>query len=235
MASRSTGELLRAIEGFTKEHKGSPKHEPMIDQLKRVTGEIAKGSSGGEDSPGRLAAASAAGTAVRDTMSSEATQPKGDGQKRSNEPGHAGAPDPLADIAGPDGRDDHLTGAAAVNSGGARRSNLPSTGLAPGTMEIRRIAAERERSRPDTHMTPGAHKPGDNNKKSNQPGDGYPPAGRIGNAKTAPITGGSPAEALRAGREAATQPEEPPVRVPQQGDPFAVAREQAKKKLAAAR
>ena len=235
MASKSTGELLRAIEGFTKEHKGSPKHEPMIDQLKRVSGEIGKQKGAGGDSPGKLAAASAADGAVRDTMSSEATQPKGDGQKRSNEPGHAGAPDPLVDIAGPDGRDDHLTGAAAVNSAGARRSNLPSSGLAPGTMEIRRIAAAREASRPDTHMKPGAHKPGDDNKGTNPAGEGYPASGRTGDVRTAPISGGSPTEAVRAGRQAGTPPEEPPVRVPQQGDPFATAREAAKKRLAAAR
>jgi hypothetical protein len=230
MASKSEKDLLTAIEGYTKEHKGSKTHEPMIDQLGRVHDEIANHKGGGPASPGSLAAKEVGEQA----MSGESSQSPGDGQKRSNEPGHAGAPDPLADIAGPDGRDDRMKGVAAVPSGGIRSSNQPSSGMAPGTMEIRRIAADREKSRPDSKLKPGPTGGKDDNKDSNPHGDGYPAAARIGDAQDASYKRGSPAEAQRAGREAQDQPEDAPPRVPQQRDAFVAAREQAKKKLATA-
>lgn len=234
--SKSTPGLLKAIEGYTGEHQGSKRHEPIVSQLKKVVSDIHRGSEpAGESSPGSQAASSAAAKSFQDKMGAEVNHSGGRGNRITNEPGKAGAPDPLADIAGPDGRDDHLTGVAAVHSAGNRKSVLPSSGLAPGTSEIRRIAAERELSRKDTHMKPGAHKPGDDNKKSMPAGEGFPPASRIGDspAPGAVATGTEP-EGDRAARESGKPSESPPVRVPQQRDPFAVAGEQAKKKLAAA-
>jgi len=235
MASKSTPGLLKAIEGYTGEHAGSKEHEPIVSQLKRVVSDIHKGSApAGESSPGRSAAQDAASKSFQDRMPAEAGHDGGRGNKYSNAPGEAGAPDPLADIAGPDGRSDHLTGVAAVKSAGNRQSNLPSSGLPPGTAEIRRIAAEREMSRKDTHMNPNAHKGGDDNKKSMPPGEGYPVSKRLGDVEApAAVRSGSQPEGDRAERDAGKPPEQPPVRVPQQRDPFAVAGEQAKKKLAA--
>jgi hypothetical protein len=233
--SKSTPGLLAAIQGYTGEHEGSKEHEPIVSQLKKIVSDIHRGSEpAGESSPGKQAANEAARKSFQDEMGTEAGHSGGGGQKTSNEPGKASPPDPLADIAGPDGRDDHLTGAAAVKSGGELGSNLSSSGMAPGTTDIRRIAAERELSRKDTHMKPDG-KGGDDNKRSNPPGGAEPPAKRIGEAPApAAVATGKEPEGDRAARESSKQPEQPPVRVPQQRDPFAVAGEQAKKKLAAA-
>jgi hypothetical protein len=234
MASKSTPGLLKAIEGYTGEHAGSKEHEPIVSQLKRVASDIHKGSAPSESSPGRAAAQDAASKSFQDRMPAEAGHDGGRGNKYSNAPGQAGAPEQIADIAGPDGRSDHLSGVAAVKSAGNRQSNLPSSGLPPGTAEIRRIAAEREMSRKDTHMKPGAHKGGDDNKRSMPPGEGYPVSKRIGDVEApAAVRSGSQPEGDRAERDSGKPPEQPPVRVPQQRDPFAVAGEQAKKKLAA--
>lgn len=234
--SKSTPGLLKAIEGYTGEHQGSKRHEPIVSQLKKVVSDIHRGSEpAGESSPGKQAANSAAAKSFQDEMGAEVNHSGGRGNRVSNEPGKAGAPDPLADIAGPDGRDDRMTGVAAVRSSGNRESTLPSSGLAPGSAEIRRIAAERELARKDTHMNPSPHEPDDNNKKNMPPGEGYPLGRRIGDAPApaATATGREP-EGDRAERESGKPPEMPPVRVPQQRDPFAVAGEKAKKKLAAA-
>jgi hypothetical protein len=238
MASKSIPALLKAVEGYSGEHGSSKEHKPIAEQLKAAVAQIhADQGEEARESPGKTAANQAA----RDTMASEASHGAGDGQKRSNKPGEANAPDPLVDIAGPDGRNDHLTGVAAVNSAGTRRSNLPSSGLPPGPAEIRRIAAQREMARPDSRMKPDG-KPGEDNKKTNPPGEGYPAAGRIGDVKTAPIRPGSHAEADRAGSESDKQPEDAPPRVSQQpdqfvgaGNAFQKARKQATAKLVASR
>ena len=134
MASKSTPGLLKAIEGYTGEHAGSKEHEPIVSQLKRVVNDIHKGSEpAGKSSPGRAAAEGAASRSFQDRMPAEANHDGGRGNKYSNAPGKAGALEQVADIAGPDGRSDHLTGVAAVKSAGNRQSNLPSSGLPPGT------------------------------------------------------------------------------------------------------
>jgi hypothetical protein len=233
--SKSTPGLLAAIQGYEGEHGSSPQHEPIVSQLKKVVADIHRGSEpAGDSSPGKAAASDAARRSFQDQMGAEVNHSGGGGQKTSNAPGKATPPDPLADIAGPDGRDDHLTGTAAVKSGGELDSNLSGKGMAPGTSDIRRIAAERELARKDTHMKTDG-KGGDDNKRSNAPGPAAPSAKRIGEAPApAAVATGKEPEGDRAAREASKQPEPPPVRVPQQRDPFAVAGEQAKKKLAAA-
>jgi hypothetical protein len=233
--SKSTPGLLAAIEGYTGEHAGSKEHEPIVSQLQRVVADIHRGSEpAGQSSPGHQAANEAARKSFQEEMPAEASHGGGGGQRTSNEPGKASPPDPLADIAGPDGRDDRMTGVAAVKSAGNRESVLPSSGMAPGTADIRRIAAERELSRKDTHMKPDG-KGGEDNKRSNPPAPAAAPAKRIGDAPApAAVATGKEPEGDRAARKSGEQPEQPPVRVPQQRDAFAVAGEQAKKKLAAA-
>jgi hypothetical protein len=222
-------DLLKAIEGYQTEHKGSKQHEDMISQLKRVQDQVTGKDTAGM-SPGKRRAMEAAG---EHTMTSESRQPVGDNNRQSNEPATANRSDKVADVFGKDGRDDRMTKTAAVPSAGAIRSNLPSTGLAPGTAEARRIVADREKSRPDTKMDPDGDA-GDDNKQSQPAGEGYPPAKRVG-AVTAPsLKGGSSADAKRSGTQARQVAE---VTVPDGvgHDPWATASAQAKKRLLAAR
>lgn len=222
--------LLAAIEGYQSEHKGSKQHEDMISQLKRVQDQVSGRSAAPGASPGKRAALKAGG---EDTMTSESREPAGD-NKQSNEPAEPNIPDKVAAMFGKDGRDDRMKGTEAVRSGGITVSNLPSEGLAPGTAEIRRIVADRERSRPDTKMKSDPHKPGDDNKQSQPAGEGYPPAKRVGDVTGASLKGGSATEVKGFGTQAKSVAE---TQVPDGvgHDPWATASAQAKKRLLASR
>jgi hypothetical protein len=228
MASKSTPGLLKAIDDFTAEHGSSKEHQPIAALLSKAVSGLKGGNNAGRDTPGSKAAA-------RASMPAEEAHTSGGGNKNANTPGSADAPDPLADIAPGNGRDDRLTGTAAVSSEGERKANLPSNGLPPGTAEIRRIAAQRELSRSDTKMKPGAHKPGDSNKESNPKGEGLP-TDNSSDPGTPPLKGAGDAIAQRAASQAQTQPEAAPPRVSQQPDAFVTAgqkaREMFKKKAA---
>lgn len=228
--SKSTPGLLKAMQGFIDEHGSSPQHKPIAEQLAKMKSEI-DGTQGGKTSPGK----DAVEKAIKHGMPAETGHDGGDGNIKSQDPGEAHPPDKLADIAGPSGsKDDRLTGVAAVPSGGNVHSQHPSSGLAPGTLEMRRIVADREGSRPDSRMKVDP-KPGEDNKQSQPAGPPAPPASRIGDVKTPPATDtGRQAEAERAARDSGDQPEEPPVRTTQQNDPFAAAKQKARKMLAAA-
>src|ERR1700721_2811521 len=140
MASKSTPGLLKAIDDWSSEHGSDKAHQPTAALLSKAVAGLKGGNNAGRDTPGSKAAAKA-------SMPSEDSHPPSGGNKNANAPGSADAPDPLADIAPGNGRDDRLTGTAAVSSDGERKANLPSNGLPPGTAEIRRIAAQREMSR----------------------------------------------------------------------------------------
>src|SRR5438046_6688708 len=114
MALRSGPALLKAIEGFRGETSGSKQHEEMNSILSRVVDEIHKGSAPAQDSPGRRSAREAAG---QREMPAEHGHSGGSGATVSNEPGHAGAPQPPRDIAGGDGRDDKLSNVVPPSRG----------------------------------------------------------------------------------------------------------------------
>lgn len=228
--SRSGRALLEAIAGFHGEHGQNPAHEPIVSQLRRVMADVHRGSSSEPgDSPGQREAKTAA---FQKEIASERQHDGGDGQTRSNQPGppaHHGQDNEHPVIHEGDGRNDHLSGSTVQHTAGNVRSNLPGPGMAAGSGEIRRIAAEREQSRPDSHMADRQNR-GDNNRRSEPPGAGFPPAGRVGDAPQPaprPGAGGPP------GPSSANSPAAEPVppRVGQSADPFVRAGVQAKQRM----
>lgn len=220
----TTEALLKAIEGFSGENAGKKEHEGTIGLLARVKADIERGTASRIDSPGRREAAGAA----QRNIPSESQHSSGDGQARSNEPGSANQGDPTPDPWGKDGRDDRLTGAAAVPSKGNTTTNA-STSFPRGIADIRRIAAEKEASRPDSKIKDLEGKPGGNN-DSNAKGAPAEKSDRIGNV--------SPLKSEPS--DANTQKTTPEARPPftgesLQGDGWGKAASEAKKRLAKAK
>jgi hypothetical protein len=219
----TTEALLKAIEGFSGENAGKKEHEGTIGLLARVKADVERGKGGAIDSPGRR---EAAGAAQRNSPA-ESQHSSGDGQVRSNEPGSAGKADPNPDVWGSDGRDDRLTGASGVQSKGNTATVASAPAAASGVQDIRRMAAEKEMSRPDTKFKP-ITKSGDGNKESNLRGDPEPKSGRIGDV---PPLKGSPSDA---GTQKTTPEAKPPfIGESLQGDGWGKAAAEAKKRLAA--
>jgi hypothetical protein len=212
VASRSIRNLEAAVEGFHREHGSSPEHEGASKLLQRAMAELH--GAGPPPSPGENAAHLAA-------MGSETGHAGGDGQVRSNESGSAGHGEPVVDIHGSSERSDHMTKTEPVPSRGNVISAMPG-GMAGGTSEVRRIAAQREMSRRDSRFSP-LTRAGESNKESNPKGEGYPAGGRIGNAtssvkKLGAVGGDGDSDDM----------ERNPVRLQQQRNPFARASEQAR-------
>jgi hypothetical protein len=211
MALRSAPALLKAIEGFRGETAGQKEHEDINSHLSRVAEEIQRGHSTPQDSPGRREAQGAAQAAFQRNHPSEAAHSGGDGQRRSNEPGSAHPadqpPGPVSERQG--SGSDKLKGAEPVPSHDNVHSAAPSTGFTGGEAEIRRAAAERELSRPDTKFASVAEKnrPG-GQKESVAPAPPARESGRLGEVSAPGITNTQrPGEAERVGKESATQPE----------------------------
>lgn len=228
--SKSGKGLLAAIEGFKGEHAGNQAHESIMQQLDRVVSDVHKGSAAPQDSPGRQEAKDAAHSAFQRNHPSEQGHSGGDGQTRSNEPGppaRHGHDDEHPVIFGGDGRNDHMKDTTVTHTAGNAIANLKGSGFAAGGSEIRRIAAEKERSRPDGKMTDQQHR-GDNNRQSVPSAPTPPAASRVGDAP-AP----SPVASSAAQRGPVPgEPMEPnPPTVPQQGDPFKQAASQARDRM----
>jgi hypothetical protein len=231
MALKSAPGLLKAIEGFAGETAGSKEHEGINETLRRVTEEIHKGSAPPQDSPGRREAKAAG---AQREMDAEPGHDGGDGNATSNRKGPAAeVADRPPDMHGKDGRSDKLSDAAPplsrVQAISAKPSPFPSS-----PNEIRRLAANKEASRPDSKYSSLEGK-GDGNEKSVKPG---PPAGnekRIGDVRApAPDQGDDQKEAERASASSSTQPEPRPPFAQQQlkGDEWKEASNKAKKVLA---
>jgi len=234
MAVKSAPALLKAIEGFRGETAGSKQHEGINSMLARVVDEVHKGSAPPQDSPGKREAASAASEAYQRNMGAEPGHDGGSGGPTSNKPGEARPGERPPDIAGTSGPSDHLSGAAPPPS----RGNLISAASAPfppsGASEIRRIAADREKSRPDTKFLEDQGQ-GDGNRDSNRPGPAAEKEGRIGDARAPSVP--SPdmqSEGRRAAASSDTQPENTPPYAKEglQGDGWEEARAKARKVLA---
>jgi hypothetical protein len=216
--------LLQAIEGFSGANAGKKEHEGTIGLLSRVKADVERGKGGAIDSPGKR---EAAGAAQRNSPA-ESQHSSGDGQVRSNEPGSATKGDPVPDVWGKDGRDDRLTGASGVQSRGNTVTNN-STSFPRGIADIRRVAAEKEASRPDSKIKALEGKPGGNN-DPNAKGPPEPKSGRVGNV---PPLKGEPTDRDK-------QPETSEARPPfagesLKGDGWAGAMTKAKERLAKAK
>ena len=229
VASKSIPMLSGAIKAYVNEHGGAGDHQPMAEQLTKVIAEIHGKHTGGDVSPGKQRAIDAA----KNAMPAEKGHSPGAGNTESNLPGKADLPDKVADIAGPNGRDDRMHDVAAVPSGGAIVSVRPAGAPGPGTMDIRRIAAAREASRPDSKMKADT-KTGDDNTRSNPAGPAAPSSGLTGDVKMPAPVGGSDTEAIKAGAAAMKPDETPPARVGQPDDPWAAAAMKAKQMMGAA-
>lgn len=223
--SKSIPMLDKAISAYVSEHGSNGQHKPMAEQLTKAMAEI-HGHGSSEVSPGKQRAIDAS----KNAMASEAGHSPGAGNTESNLPGKAGLPDKVADIAGPNGRDDRMHDVAAVPSGGALVAVKPPGSAGPGTMDIRRIAAAREASRPDSKMKADNKAPDDNTR--NPKGDSEPNSGLTGDVKMPAPTGGSQSNAVQAASDATKPPEAPGARVGQPDDPWAKAAEAAKQMLA---
>jgi hypothetical protein len=193
--SKSTPALLKAIEGYKGETAGSKQHEPVHALLDRVVAEVHKGSGTIHDSPGRREASSAANEAYQRNMGAEPGHDGGDGQAESNKPGSARPSEQPADIAPSNGASDHLSGAAPPPSRGNLLSAMPAPS-AGGPAEIRRIAAEREKSRPDSKYSTLEGK-GDGNKDSVAKAPPASNTARVGDVSApSPNQGGRQTEAI---------------------------------------
>lgn len=230
-----THNLLKAIEGYKGAAAGSEGYEGVQELLQRVKEEALKGHSTQQDSPGKRQAADAA---FQRDHPSEAAHSVGDGNVRSNEPGgaeHGQTPPEVFEREG-SSADKIKTGAAPPPSRGNVISAMPAHGFTGGEAQIRRAAAEKEMSRPESKMASTAekNKPG-GNKESVAPA---PPArgeGRIGDVSAPEITNTQRhGEAAKAGREAQTPPEARPPYAQQDigGDRWSRASAKAKAKMA---
>lgn len=204
-----TRNLLKAIEGYSGAVAGSKEHEPIVSQLERIKEEALKGHSSAPPSPGQLAAQGA----YQVDHPSEENHAPGQGNTRANAPAPPARRNERApDVISEPNTADKITGAAPPESGGMTRSALPAHGFSGGEAQIRRVAAERELSRPDTKMraTAEKNKPG-GQKESVAPAPPAPKGPRIGNVHAPEITNTQRhGEAAKAGREAQKQPEATP-------------------------
>jgi hypothetical protein len=238
MALRSAPALLKAIEGFRGETAGSREHEGINAHLSRVAEEVKRGHSTPQDSPGRREAQGVAQAAFQRNHPSEQGHSAGDGQVRSNEPGSAHPadqpPGPVSERQG--SGSDKLRGAEPPPSHDNVHSAAPSTGFTGAEAEIRRAAAERELSRPDTkiHATAEKNRPG-GQRESVAPAPPARKSGRLGEVSAPEIANTQrPGEAERAGKESATQPESRPPFIGESllGDGWSKAAAKTKAKLA---
>jgi hypothetical protein len=233
MALKSASALLSAIEGFRGETAGSKQHEDMNATLARVVDEIHKGSAALQDSPGKREARSAASR----EMPAEIGHDGGSGGPTSNKPGSAGSGQAARNIAPSNGApDDKLSGAAAVHSRGNRVS-VGSAPFPPAPGEIRRAAANKEASRPDTKYRED-HEAGDGNRDSVASAPAAEKEGRIGDvAPPARPENDMQREAEGAMASSDTQPENRPPYSQEslKGDGWSEARAKAKKVMAKSR
>jgi hypothetical protein len=179
MADMTPG-LLRAIEGFSGANAGKKEHETNIALLQRVKADIERGKASPSSTPGQREAIQAA----QKNMPAESGHSGGDGQKTSNEPGSAHHGDPAVDMHEDSSEERKISGAGPVPSRGQLLSVHSAPAAASGIADIRRMAAEKELSRPDTKFTP-IKRSGDGNKESNLPGKAAPNTKRIGDVRSA--------------------------------------------------
>lgn len=171
MASKSTPDLMRAIEGFSTEHSGSQEHEPAIAMLARVKGEIERGKGNNTAmSPGKREARNAAET----RMTGEENHTGGEGNKTTNAPGSAGGPDRAPDIHTESSGEENMTGTGPIPSRGNLVSNLAGPPARSGVVEMRRMAAAKGL---ESGSTSGG------NRRSNPPGKADSNEARIGDVK----------------------------------------------------
>lgn len=172
-------DILKAIEGFSAENAGNKRHESNIALLARVKKDIERGKDSGTSiSPGKREAMQAA----QKNMSAETGHSGGEGQKRSNEP--AGIParsEPVADIHA-DSSEERKMQAGPAPSRGQFQTVAAAPSAASGVQDIRRMAAAKELSRPDTKFPP-VKRSGDGNKHSNLPGPEAASEKRIGDVR----------------------------------------------------
>ena len=168
--SKSAPALLQAIEGYSGEHAGSKQHESTIDLLAKVKAEMERGHATPEPSPGKRSAMQAA----QIEMPAERGHSGGEGNTSTNKPGSAHESDPAADEGADSSEERKITGAGPVPSSGQALSNLPGSAMAPGIVDIRRMAAMKGIE---------AGRSSEGNARSNPPGKAAPNSGRIGDVK----------------------------------------------------
>jgi hypothetical protein len=179
MLNASTARLLQGIEGFTGENAGKKEHETNVALLARIKSELEKGHGSDKATPGMQEAHAAA----QRGMPAEQAHSSGDGQAKSNEPGPGLARnEPVVDIHEGSPEERKIQSAGPVPSRGALVTNDSGPAAASGVAEIRKLAAAKEMSRPDSKFPP-ITKSGDGNKESNLHGDAPANTGRIGNVK----------------------------------------------------
>lgn len=208
--TQALGRLRDAIEGYKGETAGTPGHEDVHALLDRAASEAERGHSTPQDSPGRREASSAASEAYQRNHPSEEGHSGGEGNTRPNAPGSAHPADQPPDI-GRDGANtaDKLKGSGPVPSHDNLHSVASATGFSGGDASIRRIAAERELSRPDSKFKAKEGKAGGNKESV----DKAPPADRgdrIGDVSAPPITNTQKrGEAAKAGATADNDADDP--------------------------
>ncbi len=169
--SASTPALLAAIEGYAGEHAGSKEHEPNIQLLKRVKGEIEKGHGGDQImSPGRREAQGAA----QKNMPAESGHDGGKGSIKTNEPGSASQGERAANPQDESHGTQDVRGMGPAPSDGHVTANLHGASAPSGIVEMRRMAASKG-------LEAGSTSGG--NRRSNPPGDHLPASNRIGDVK----------------------------------------------------
>lgn len=232
MALKSAPALLKAIEGFRGETAGSKEHEDINTHLSRVAEEVKRGHSTPQDSPGRREARGAAEAAFQRNHS-EDTHTVGDDNRGANPASSAREGErPALPVSGREGGGSDKIVEGPVKTAGNLHSNLSSSGFSGPDSEIRRIAAERELSRPDAKIRDTEGKPGGNRESVGKAPEA-PLVKRVGGDTVPSITNTQKSgEAQRAGTNAEDRMEDQPETVGHSADAWSRANAKAKAKLA---